>query len=199
MNMLGISSSVHFTHIHCTQVLCQYRLYRADHAYIMYLMLQRQLSHLNGRSSLHKVTTTVTVDTQQREVGRHSTDSLNTKMIILCCNSWRLNIKYFMSVAAAHSSQLEEMGGGGEDLIADCPFWILLSPQCCLKSTSTHAHNPVIFENQFHVCVTFLLRIKYWCPDVWSTFHGRFVMCTLKFTLLYKKKYYNRSKLDSGM
>jgi hypothetical protein len=32
-----------------THVLCQYRLYRVDHAYITYLMLQRQFSHLNGR------------------------------------------------------------------------------------------------------------------------------------------------------
>jgi hypothetical protein len=32
-----------------TQVLCQYRLYRADHAYLTHLMLQWQLSHLNGR------------------------------------------------------------------------------------------------------------------------------------------------------
>jgi hypothetical protein len=35
--------------LHYTQVLCQYRLYGADHAYLTYLMLQRQLSHLNGR------------------------------------------------------------------------------------------------------------------------------------------------------
>jgi hypothetical protein len=31
------------------QILCQYRLYRAHHAYLKYLMLQRQLSHLNSR------------------------------------------------------------------------------------------------------------------------------------------------------
>jgi hypothetical protein len=35
-------------------VLCQYRLYRADHAYITYLILQRQLSHLNGRKLDHR-------------------------------------------------------------------------------------------------------------------------------------------------
>jgi hypothetical protein len=29
-----------------THKSCQYRLYRADHAYLTYLMLQRQLSHL---------------------------------------------------------------------------------------------------------------------------------------------------------
>jgi hypothetical protein len=29
--------------LHYTQVLCQYRLYRADHAYLTYHMLQRQL------------------------------------------------------------------------------------------------------------------------------------------------------------
>jgi hypothetical protein len=58
MNMLGLSSSVHFAHITCywkffllhyRQVLSQYRLCRADNAYLTYLMLQRQLSHLNGR------------------------------------------------------------------------------------------------------------------------------------------------------
>jgi hypothetical protein len=58
MNMFGLSSNVHFAHIayywkffllHYTQVLCQFRLYRADHAYLTYLMIQRQLSHLNGR------------------------------------------------------------------------------------------------------------------------------------------------------
>jgi hypothetical protein len=58
MNTLGLTSSVYFEHIACywevfllhyTQVLCQYRLYRADHAYLTCRMLQRQLSHLNGR------------------------------------------------------------------------------------------------------------------------------------------------------
>jgi hypothetical protein len=39
--------------LHYTQVLCQYRLYRADHAYLTYLMLQRQLTHLNGRKLDH--------------------------------------------------------------------------------------------------------------------------------------------------
>jgi hypothetical protein len=62
MNMLGFSSSVRIAHIdvienifllHYTQVLCQYRLYRADHAYLAYLMLQRQLGHLNGRRLDH--------------------------------------------------------------------------------------------------------------------------------------------------
>jgi hypothetical protein len=46
MNMLGLSSSVHFAHIACyrkfslvhyTQVLCQYRLCKPDHAYLTYL------------------------------------------------------------------------------------------------------------------------------------------------------------------
>jgi hypothetical protein len=36
-----------------TQVLCQYRLCKADHAYHVYLMLQRQLSNLNGRKLDH--------------------------------------------------------------------------------------------------------------------------------------------------
>jgi hypothetical protein len=62
MNMLGLSSSVRIAHIACywkffllhyTQVLCQSRLYR-DHAYLTYLMLQRQLSHLNGRKLDHR-------------------------------------------------------------------------------------------------------------------------------------------------
>jgi hypothetical protein len=63
MNMLGLSSSVHFAHtacywnfflLHYAQVLCQYRLYRADHAYLTYLMLQRQLSHFNGLKLDHR-------------------------------------------------------------------------------------------------------------------------------------------------
>jgi hypothetical protein len=53
MNMLGLSSSVRTALItlllHYAQVLCQYRLCSADHAYLTYLTLQRQLSHLNGR------------------------------------------------------------------------------------------------------------------------------------------------------
>jgi hypothetical protein len=57
VNMLGLSSSVRITHIaccwkfflfHCIQVLCQYRLCKAGHAYLTYLTLQWQLSHLNG-------------------------------------------------------------------------------------------------------------------------------------------------------
>jgi hypothetical protein len=59
MNALGFSSSVYVAHdilfflLHYTQVLSQYRLYRADHAYFTHLMLQRQLSHLNGRKLDH--------------------------------------------------------------------------------------------------------------------------------------------------
>jgi hypothetical protein len=30
-------------------IFCQYKISKADHAYLTYLMLQRQLSHLNGR------------------------------------------------------------------------------------------------------------------------------------------------------
>jgi hypothetical protein len=33
---------------HYTQVLCQYWFCKATHAYLAYLMLQRQLSHFNG-------------------------------------------------------------------------------------------------------------------------------------------------------
>jgi hypothetical protein len=56
MNMLGLSSSVRSAHIACycrfflvhyIQVLSQYRLYKADHAYFTYLMLQRYFRHLN--------------------------------------------------------------------------------------------------------------------------------------------------------
>jgi hypothetical protein len=63
MNLLGLSSSVRIAHIafywkffllHYIQVLCQYRLYRADHAYLTYLMLQWQISHLNGRKLDHR-------------------------------------------------------------------------------------------------------------------------------------------------
>jgi hypothetical protein len=50
-------SSIHITHIacywkfsvlHCIEIPCQSRLWKADHAYLTYFMLQRQLSHLNG-------------------------------------------------------------------------------------------------------------------------------------------------------
>jgi hypothetical protein len=34
--------------VHYIQILCQSRLSKADHAYLTYLMLQRQLSQLNG-------------------------------------------------------------------------------------------------------------------------------------------------------
>jgi hypothetical protein len=63
MNMLRLSSSVHIAHISCywkffllhyTQVLCQYRLCRADHACLTYLMLQRQLRHLIGHKLDHR-------------------------------------------------------------------------------------------------------------------------------------------------
>jgi hypothetical protein len=63
MNMLRLPSSVRIAltacywkvfFLHYTQVLCQSRLYTAEHAYITYLMLQRQLSHLNGRKLDHR-------------------------------------------------------------------------------------------------------------------------------------------------
>jgi hypothetical protein len=44
--MLLKNSSFCTTH---NAVLFQYRFYREDHVYLTYLMLQRQLSHLNGR------------------------------------------------------------------------------------------------------------------------------------------------------
>jgi hypothetical protein len=70
MNMLGLSS-VHFAHIACywkffllhyTQVLCQYRLCKACNAYLTYLMLQRQPSHLNGRKLDHRLTLSYTAN-----------------------------------------------------------------------------------------------------------------------------------------
>jgi hypothetical protein len=63
-NMFRLSSSVRITLISCywnfflfhyIQVLCQYRLWKLNHAYLTYLMLQRQLSHLNGRKLHHQV------------------------------------------------------------------------------------------------------------------------------------------------
>jgi hypothetical protein len=36
------------------QVFCQYRFRKVDHAYLTYLMLQRQLSHFNGRKLDHR-------------------------------------------------------------------------------------------------------------------------------------------------
>jgi hypothetical protein len=59
----AFSSSVRIAHIawywkffvlHYTQVLCQCRLCKADHAYLTYLMLQRQLSHMNGLKLDHR-------------------------------------------------------------------------------------------------------------------------------------------------
>jgi hypothetical protein len=70
MNLLGLSSSVHFSNIACywkffllhyTQVLRQYRLYRVDYVYLTYLMLQRQLNHLNGRKLDHHFGGTYTI------------------------------------------------------------------------------------------------------------------------------------------
>jgi hypothetical protein len=39
--------------LHYIQVLCQYRLCQEDHAYLTFLILQRQLNHLNGRKLDH--------------------------------------------------------------------------------------------------------------------------------------------------
>jgi hypothetical protein len=38
-----------FFHVHYTQVFCQLTLCKEDHVYLRYVMLQRQLSYLNGR------------------------------------------------------------------------------------------------------------------------------------------------------
>jgi hypothetical protein len=63
MIMLGLSSSVRIAHIACygkflllhyIHVLCQPRLCKADHAYLTYLMLQRQRCHVNGRKTHHR-------------------------------------------------------------------------------------------------------------------------------------------------
>jgi hypothetical protein len=62
MNMHGLLSSVHIAHVTCywkfyllhyVPVLCQYRLWKADHAYFTYLMLQ-QFSHKNGCKLNHR-------------------------------------------------------------------------------------------------------------------------------------------------
>jgi hypothetical protein len=63
MNILGLLSSVCIVHIscywkfrllQCIQALCQSRLCKPDHAYLTYLVLQRQLSHLNGCKLDHR-------------------------------------------------------------------------------------------------------------------------------------------------
>jgi hypothetical protein len=63
MIMHGLSSNVRIAHIafywkffrlNYIQVLCQYRHCKAEHAYLTYLILQRQLSHLNGRKLCHR-------------------------------------------------------------------------------------------------------------------------------------------------
>jgi hypothetical protein len=41
--------SLKIIHLLYIKGLCQYRLCKADHSYLTYLILQRQLSHLNGR------------------------------------------------------------------------------------------------------------------------------------------------------
>jgi hypothetical protein len=40
--------------VHYKQVLCQFRFLKADHGYFTYHVLQRQLSHLNGRKLDHR-------------------------------------------------------------------------------------------------------------------------------------------------
>jgi hypothetical protein len=40
--------------LHYIHTLCQSRLCKADHAYLTYLMLQREVSHLNGRKLDHR-------------------------------------------------------------------------------------------------------------------------------------------------
>jgi hypothetical protein len=73
VNMLGLSSSVRIAHktcyckfllLHYIQVLCQYRLCEADHVYLTYLMLQRQLNHLNGCKLESESESYVTTDGQ---------------------------------------------------------------------------------------------------------------------------------------
>jgi hypothetical protein len=63
MSMLGLSPSIlhialiacywKFFVLHYIQVLCQYRLCKADLAHLIYLILQQQLSHLNGSNHSH--------------------------------------------------------------------------------------------------------------------------------------------------
>jgi hypothetical protein len=63
MNMLGLSSNVIIAHIefywkffilHYIHVLCEYRLCKPDRAYLTYLMLQRQFSHLDDGMLDHR-------------------------------------------------------------------------------------------------------------------------------------------------
>jgi hypothetical protein len=49
VRIVHIASYWKFFLVHYVQVLCQSRLCKADHVCLTYLMLQRQLSHLNGR------------------------------------------------------------------------------------------------------------------------------------------------------
>jgi hypothetical protein len=49
MNMLGVLSNVLIAHVIENSSFCN-----GDHAYLTYLMLQRQLSHLNGRKLDHR-------------------------------------------------------------------------------------------------------------------------------------------------
>jgi hypothetical protein len=44
-----VSHIIRMLFLRYMQILCQYRVCKADHVYLTYLMLQRQLSHLNGR------------------------------------------------------------------------------------------------------------------------------------------------------
>jgi hypothetical protein len=62
MNMLGLSSSVHFAHIACYWIFFAFALrrsplsvqaFRIGHAYLTYLTLQRLPNHLNGRKLDH--------------------------------------------------------------------------------------------------------------------------------------------------
>jgi hypothetical protein len=64
--------------MHYIQVLSQHRLCKAGHAYLTYLMLQRQLSNLNGRR----------LDHRQSE----------SKSELLC--DWRFNSNQFISATS---------------------------------------------------------------------------------------------------
>jgi hypothetical protein len=49
----------YFFLLHCTQVLCQNRLCRADHAYLTYLMLQRLITYQHGSRRKYSFSTVV--------------------------------------------------------------------------------------------------------------------------------------------
>jgi hypothetical protein len=113
MNMVGLSSSVRIAHIACywkvfllhyTQVLCQYRLCKADHTYLTYLMLQRQRSHLNGRKlDQRQVSPSYIIDQALNLVwlttSRHGPRRKHSSSIVVLPSNGRCSFVCFTAVA----------------------------------------------------------------------------------------------------